>query len=165
MSVRLDLGCGPHRRPGYLGLDLLLEKNLDIIGDAHNLPIREKVIEEIISTKVFEHLNNPYQCFSECKRVTKEGSKIIISVPNIHTLRRFLRWAVKGKISVGAHIYCWGLPEIIKLGNRHDLEYRFHYFDTYDRYHKVGFVERLIRQFNRRIVDKNLNVVFCNARA
>ena len=165
MSTKLDLGCGPHKREEYLGLDLLHEKNLDIIGDAHNLPIRDNVLDELISTKVFEHLNNPYQCFSECERVTKEWSIIIISVPNIHTLRRFLRWAVKGKISVGAHIYCWGLPEIIKLGNRQGLAYRFHYFDTYFRYHKLGFVERLIRQFNRRIVDKNLNVVFMNVRA
>ena len=126
MSLRLDLGCGPYRREGYLGLDLKHEKNLDIIGDAHNLPIRDKVLEEIISTKVFEHLNNPYQCFSECKRVIKKWGRIIIGIPNIHTLRRSLRWAVKGKISVGDHVYCWGLPEIIKLGKRHDLEYKFH---------------------------------------
>lgn len=161
MSLRLDLGCGPYRREGHLGLDLKLEKNLDIIGDAHNLPIRDNVLEEIISTKVFEHLNNPYQCFSECKRVIKKWGRITVSIPNIHNLRRFLRWAVKGKISVTRnHIYCWGLPEIIHLGNRQGLVYKLHYFDTYIRYYRLGFLERLIRRFNKRITDKNLNVVF-----
>lgn len=162
MSVRLDLGCGPHRRPGYLGLDLLHEKNLDVIGDAHNLPIRDNVLAEIVSSKVFEHLNNPFQCVVECRRVLIKGAGFLkIGVPNIHTIRRFLRWAIKGKITVGQHIYCWGLPEIINLVEMHGFHFQGYTLNTYDRYHRLGIVERIIRRFNKRIVDKNLNLLFC----
>lgn len=161
MSVKLDLGCGPYRRKGYIGLDIGHKRDLDIIGDAHNLPIRDNVMCEVISTKVFEHINNPYQCFFEGVRIMKEDSIFIIGVPNIHTFRRFLRWAVKGKISVGDHIYCWGLPELINLGKCHNLIYVCHYFDSYTRYGwNINFIEEGIRRFNKRIVDRNLNVVF-----
>lgn len=160
MSIKLDLGCGPHRRLGYLGLDLLNEKNLDIIGDAHNLPIRDNVLNEIISSKVFEHLNNPAQCVIECRRVLAGWGILKVGVPNIHTLRRFLRWAIKGKITVGQHIYCWGLPEIINLVEGRGFTFIEHHLDTYPRYHKLGMIERMIRMLNNRIVDKNLNLVF-----
>lgn len=162
MIIGLDLGCGSQKRKGYIGLDLFPNRDLDIIGDAHNLPIRHNVIGLIISSKVFEHLNNPFKCVIECKRVlTKQWGFLVLGIPNIHTLRRFLRWAIKGKITVGEeHIYCWGLPEIINLVESQGFMCIDYYLDTYDRYHKIGFIERVIRRFNKRIVDKNLNLVF-----
>ncbi len=159
--MKLDLGCSSHKREGWIGLDIQEIKNVDIIGDAHHLPIRNDVVYDIISSKVFEHLNNPSKCVSECNRVLINHFGILtIGIPNIHGLRRFLRWAIKGKISVGDHVYCWGLPEIINLTSRHGFRYVESYLDTYGRYHNLGLVERLIRKFNNRIVDKNLNVVF-----
>ena len=161
MTICLDLGCGLNKRKGFIGLDLYPNRNLDIIGDAHNLPIRNGVIGLIISSKVFEHINNPYKCVSECKRVLRKyWGFLLIGVPNIHTLRRFLRWAIKGKITVGKHIYCWGLPEITNLVEYQGFMLMGYYLDTYSRYHKIGWIERLIRRFNKRIVDKNLNVTF-----
>lgn len=162
MSISLDLGCGPHRREGYIGLDLLPNRDLDIIGDAHNLPIRNNVIGLIISTKVLEHLNNPHRCISECKRIlTRQWGFLILGIPNIHNLRRSLRWAIKGKITVGKpHIYCWGLPEITNLVESQGFMLMDYYFNTYDRYHKIELIERCIRRFNKRIVDRTINVVF-----
>jgi hypothetical protein len=76
-------------------------------------------------------------------------------------IRRFLRWAAKGKITVAKnHIMCWGLPELINLAARANLIYCNHAYSSYTRYHKLNLIEKLIKWINPRIGNKNLVVYF-----
>lgn len=161
MNTCIDLGCASWKKKGYIGLDINPSSNLDIIADAHSLPFRDKVVDAINIFNVFEHLYNPLICLSECNRILKLNRIIIIGIPNIMQIRRFLRWMIRGKISVSSgHIYGWCLPEIINLFKLKGFEYVNHYFNTDERHHKIKWIERIIANINNRIVDSNLNIVF-----
>ena len=51
--IKLDLGCGPHRLPGYIPID-------DSLGhDVRALPFRDGSVDEIRASHVLEHI--PYR--------------------------------------------------------------------------------------------------------
>jgi predicted SAM-dependent methyltransferase len=80
---KLDLGCGSSKKPGYLGLDSLPLKGVDIV---HNLeefpyPFTENEIDEIWMDQVLEHIPVPIKVVEELYRICKNGAKIHIGVP------------------------------------------------------------------------------------
>lgn len=161
MNTYIDLGCASWKKKGYIGLDIRPHRDLDIIADAHSLPFRDKVIDRIETHNVLEHIHNPVMCLSECNRVMKLNRIIVIGIPNIMQIRRFLRWTIKGKISISrGHIYGWCLPEIIYLLKFKGFEYVNHNFSTDSRHHKIKWIERIIAIINNRIIASNLNIVF-----
>lgn len=62
---------------------------INLIGDAHYLPLRDKSISKTLCKSVLEHVQSPYKVLLETKRVT-EGS-IIVWVPNIIHIKRIIK--------------------------------------------------------------------------
>lgn len=52
--------------------------NPTIIGDAHNLPLKNDSVSAILSISVFEHLHDPKKAAEEIYRVLKPGGKALI---------------------------------------------------------------------------------------
>jgi len=93
-GVILDAGCGSgfliHKlgsmETRFIGLDLGRVEIKSaaskcpladfVIGDATQLPFREKTFDWVICTEVLEHLKNPYSAVKEFRRVLKEGGKL-----------------------------------------------------------------------------------------
>ena len=112
--IGIDLGCGAFKKENYIGFDAMSHYGVDVICDIQKLPIRDNIVERINMDQVLEHLGYPLACLRECSRISKRFCELTISIPNIMTLRRFLRWMMKGKTTVAReHISCWGLPELI----------------------------------------------------
>jgi len=77
MSISLNVGCGTDPY-GNVRIDIVIqrqfyeEKNkLNLIADAHNLPLRRKVFFESRCFHVLEHLTYPNKAINEINRVTK----------------------------------------------------------------------------------------------
>jgi len=68
----LDLGCGSLKR-GNVGVDLERTSKVDIIADAHYLPLRSRSFNGCIAYAVLEHVNNPLQVIHEISRVLREN--------------------------------------------------------------------------------------------
>ncbi len=84
--LRLNIGCGPDLKSGYINLDGFDYPNLDV---KHNLnqfpyPFKDNTFEEILCSHVIEHLDpqNHLQVFKELHRISKPGAVITIKVPH-----------------------------------------------------------------------------------
>ena len=98
-SLIVELGCGPKKKDGRIGVDKVDLSNVDIVADLENgLPFfPDDSVDEIHSRSVFEHIENFENLMKEIVRVLKDNCKAHISVPHFsnpycysdYTHRRF----------------------------------------------------------------------------
>jgi len=79
--IRLDLGCGTHKKEGFIGVDIAKIKGVDIIGSVDYLPIKDNAVDEIHTHFLLEHSNDVLVSMKELYRVCKNGAKLTLSVP------------------------------------------------------------------------------------
>ncbi|GAC1465548.1 MAG: hypothetical protein PVSMB8_17240 [Vulcanimicrobiaceae bacterium] len=65
----------------YVALDTAPGPEVDIVGDALNLPFGDGEFETIFSSQVLEHVSDPRRMLSELARASSTDGKIIVSVP------------------------------------------------------------------------------------
>lgn len=83
----LELGCGSgilkNLHPNWIGLDISstalkrAKPSNVIVCDVQNMPIRDEVIDAIISFNTLEHIQNPEQVLQECCRVLLPGGILL----------------------------------------------------------------------------------------
>ena len=82
--VVLELGCGPSKKEGRIGIDRLELPGVDIVADINDgfpfLP--DHSVDEIHSKSLFEHVENLELLVSEIVRVLKKGGKNYLYVPH-----------------------------------------------------------------------------------
>src|SRR5215472_6248 len=78
----LGLGVGPIRvHPNIINLNISPFANVDIVGDAHRLPIASSSIDAVHCEAVFEHLQDPVDAASEMYRIMKPGAIAYVCTP------------------------------------------------------------------------------------
>lgn len=86
-DIKLNIGGGGIRIPGYLSLDAV-DGRADIKMDAAALDFETNSVSSIIASHIFEHLN-PYKVqdiLIEWMRVLKPGGRLIMEMPDIEQL-------------------------------------------------------------------------------
>lgn len=98
-TVRIELGCGPHKIPGYLGIDSLPLEGVDHVANLENglhfLP--DNSVDEMTSSHFLEHIENFEGLMREIHRVLKPSGTKRIVVPHFsnpwyysdHTHKKF----------------------------------------------------------------------------
>lgn len=66
----------------YLGLDVQSGPNVDVIGDANNIPFPNNTFDIVVSSSCFEHDPMFWMSFLEICRVTKIDGYIYICAPS-----------------------------------------------------------------------------------
>jgi hypothetical protein len=91
-GLRLDLGCGSAKRPGYVGLDHVEGPGVDHVLDltTERLPFDDDSVCEIYSAHFFEHVQKPDHLLSEIGRVCREGAGIEIWTPYAFSHEAFI---------------------------------------------------------------------------
>ncbi len=81
---KLNLGCGPDIKKGYVNLDVVKLKGIDVVHDLNKFPypFKENEFDEVYTSHVLEHLDDLVKVMSELKRICKKGAKIYIRVPH-----------------------------------------------------------------------------------
>ena len=88
-KVRLDVGCGQFKKPGFIGIDIC-EINeatgdptkIDIIHDLNTgIPFKDSEVDEIYASHFLEHIEDPYCFMKEIHRVCKNEALVEIYVP------------------------------------------------------------------------------------
>jgi SAM-dependent methyltransferase len=59
------------------------KSNIDLLGDAYNIPVSLESFDTAVCTAVLEHLEEPELAIRECFRVLQPGGYAIYSVPFI----------------------------------------------------------------------------------
>lgn len=78
----LDIGSGTQNLSYGNGtkiirLDVKQTGNVDVIADAHNIPLPDSSFDAIICKEVLEHLYHPHKAIEEMFRVLKPGGKFV----------------------------------------------------------------------------------------
>lgn len=102
-TLVLNVGGGPTRySDNELTLNLEAFHNVDLVGDAHNIPVLNDTFDSIICNAVLEHVRDPERVVSEMIRVLKPGSYLYAEVPYIfffhgypNDYRRYTREGVR----------------------------------------------------------------------
>jgi len=86
MGIKIDLGCGPNKRPSYIGIDVE-PFGQEIIRDIRRgLPFSDGIVSEVNMEHFLEHIPPGEDLFfliSEIYRVCHNGALIHIRVPKI----------------------------------------------------------------------------------
>lgn len=89
-AYTLDLGCAnsPYSKlfPNRFGVDVKEGKGVDVVADAHELPLPDEKFEQIVATEVLEHLHTPEVAIKEMTRVLKPGGRLILTTRFIFPL-------------------------------------------------------------------------------
>ncbi|MFA6525930.1 MAG: class I SAM-dependent methyltransferase [Candidatus Buchananbacteria bacterium] len=82
-KVVLDLGCGDGNYkdlfPKRIGFDHRPGINVDVVGDAHQLPFEDGKFDIILCTEILEHLHSPQIAIKEMERVLKPGGLLLLT--------------------------------------------------------------------------------------
>ena len=91
-GYNLDIGCGPSKVSGFIGLDI---RNLTGVDIVHELnvkpwPLENNSVDLIIASHVIKHVDSVIEFMSELHRVLKDNGKLVIRYPHYsqrHTFR------------------------------------------------------------------------------
>lgn len=83
--IRLNIGAGGRRYPGWIGVDAVERSGADIVATANKLPFEDGEAEELMAIHLLEHLV-PWEVpetLAEWFRVLKPGGRLILEMPDI----------------------------------------------------------------------------------
>jgi SAM-dependent methyltransferase len=89
--IRLDLGSGGKRKPGFYAVDHLALEGVDIVADL-NQPlalIPDQSVDHVYTRHVLEHIHEFLPLMREIHRVCKPGAQIEIIVPHFSNVYGF----------------------------------------------------------------------------
>ena len=89
----LNVGSGTSERypfqaqaSEYVRMDIVPGPNVDAVGRAEAIPFPDSSFDTVVSTQVFEHVENPELAAAEVSRVLKKGGRLVITVPQWNEL-------------------------------------------------------------------------------
>jgi SAM-dependent methyltransferase len=86
-GIRLDIGCGASKQPGFVGIDMMDLPGVDIIHDLEETPwpLPDGCVLTAVASHVLEHINPHKGVFinvmDEVWRVLKPGGQFAFVVP------------------------------------------------------------------------------------
>ncbi len=90
VKLCLDLGCGERKKQGFIGIDTLSAKGVDIVCDiSKGLPCEDNIVDYIYSSFFFEHLPDVISLFKELYRVSKPNAIIEFKVPHYQSFTQY----------------------------------------------------------------------------
>jgi SAM-dependent methyltransferase len=86
----LEIGGGSahfkHYRPDAVSLDILPFPGVDVVADAHEMPLPDAAFAGIVMLDVLHHLQRPVKFLREAARVLRKGGRLALIEPGMSRL-------------------------------------------------------------------------------
>ncbi|MEK7590070.1 MAG: class I SAM-dependent methyltransferase [Patescibacteria group bacterium] len=84
----LDIGCGQHKFPESVGMDVVKESEADIVHNVENTPwpIEDNSYDIVFTNHFLEHVDNQLGFFGEVSRILKPGGRLLVQVPYFRSI-------------------------------------------------------------------------------
>ncbi len=84
MAKKLNFGCGDEILKGFVNVDNVPLKGVDVVHDFNKFPypFKNNEFDFIFTSHVLEHLDDLQKVLIELKRISKPGARISIRVPH-----------------------------------------------------------------------------------
>lgn len=81
--MKLNIGCGSEILDGFVNLDSVKLKGVDVVWDLNRqpYPFKDNTFEHIYCSNILEHLDSKVKPLEEIWRISKPKSKVEILVP------------------------------------------------------------------------------------
>lgn len=81
--MKIELGAGGSKRPGFVKVDCFEAENIDIVHNLETcpLPFDDEVADKVIAQHVLEHITNFNELMNEVWRIMKPGGQFIVAIP------------------------------------------------------------------------------------
>ena len=84
--VRVDLGCGKKKQPGFVGIDRFPLPGVDIVADMNRgLPLTDNSVDYLVASHSLEHVDDLLLTMQEIYRVCKHRALVCVVAPYYHT--------------------------------------------------------------------------------
>lgn len=108
--MKLNIGCGGRRIPGFTGVDAVKRPAADIVAKADAIPLADGSVDEIMAIHLIEHVHvwEAPDLLREWHRLLKPGGTLVLELPDLH---KFCRNILKGVMVGGKHpdqLGMWG---------------------------------------------------------
>lgn len=87
-GIRLDIGCGAHKQPGFVGMDMQALEGVNIVHDWNDIPwpLPDECCLVVMASHVVEHVNPANGGFlrwmDEVWRICKPDAEFVIATPH-----------------------------------------------------------------------------------
>lgn len=82
-SMKLNLGCGNKKKPGFLGVDAFPCEAADLLCDLSTpLPFAPSSVEEVWMDNVIEHIRDIPALMQEIHRISRDGALVTLITPH-----------------------------------------------------------------------------------
>lgn len=107
--MKLNIGCGHRRMPGYVGVDVVKREAVDIVAPADAIPLADGCAEEVIAIHLVEHFFEweVPGLLAEWARLLKPGGALVLEMPDAMKCARNLLEGRQGRKPNQLHM--WGL--------------------------------------------------------
>jgi SAM-dependent methyltransferase len=80
--VKVDLGCGPVKRDGFVGIDRFPMPGVDIVTDLNEgIPLEDDSVDYLIASHSLEHFDDLPKVIQEIHRICKDRALVTIVAP------------------------------------------------------------------------------------
>jgi len=90
--LKIDIGCGKNKKPGFVGVDAIAFDGVDVVMNlTDRWPWGDNTVSEIHASHVIEHFGQMHRCwiFNEMYRVLVPGGKVTLIAPHWANNRAF----------------------------------------------------------------------------
>lgn len=86
--MKLDLGCGGNKHPGFFGIDRLPSEDTDLVWDLdRGLPLPDSSVEWVMASRVLPFVTDLEAVLSEIYRVCIHKAILCVLAPYAHSFR------------------------------------------------------------------------------
>jgi SAM-dependent methyltransferase len=88
----VDLGCGPKKIAGAIGLDIYAYPGVDVVADLNKTPwpVEANSFDFINCSHVIEHVANPVDFLREVHRIAKSGATVRFATPHFSAVNSWI---------------------------------------------------------------------------